>query len=104
MAPKARNRLLSQPQAACLLVLRCRKASQPKIAIEAKLALATAATALRTLARLGLARQEQGKRWHANVRGKTYRFETIPDRSRKVTSPGIGGRRPPALLHPPVRG
>jgi hypothetical protein len=105
MASKARNLLLTQSQAACLSALRHRKESQPKIAIEAKLALAKTATVLRTLARLGLAKHDQAKRWHATVRGKTCRFKTIPDRRRRDSGlPGPGGRRLLELLDRPMRG
>jgi hypothetical protein len=74
MAPKARNLVLTKSQGACLTALRIHKASRPKIALEAKLALAKTAAALRTLARLGLAQQDQSKSWHATARGKTCRF------------------------------
>jgi DNA-binding IclR family transcriptional regulator len=104
MAPKARNLLLTQSQAACLIALRHHKESQPKIAIEAKLALAKTATALRTLARLGLAKHDEAKRWHVTVRGKTCRFETVPDRRRNSGLPGPGGRRLLELLDRPMRG
>jgi hypothetical protein len=58
----AQTLVLTEPQAACLIALRRRKDSQPKVAIEAKLALAKTATALRALARLGLAEDDQTKR------------------------------------------
>ena len=103
--PKAGNLLLTQPQAACLIALRHGKDSQPKIAIAAKLALAKTAAALRILARLGLAEHDQAKRWHATSRGKTCRFETVPDRPRRHNgSLGPGGRRLLELLDRPTRG
>jgi DNA-binding IclR family transcriptional regulator len=103
--PKAKNLLLTQPQAACLIALRRDKESQPKIAIEAKLVLSKTATALRALARLGLAEHDQAKRWHATSRGKTCRFETVPDRPRRNSGlPGPRGRRLLELLDRPMRG
>jgi DNA-binding IclR family transcriptional regulator len=103
--PKARNLLLTQSQAACLIALRIHKVSQPKIAVQAKLALAKTAAALRTLARLGLAQQDQTKSWHATARGKTCRFETVPERPRRNNGlPGPRGRRLLELLDGPMRG
>jgi DNA-binding MarR family transcriptional regulator len=103
--PKAKNLLLTQPQAACLIALRRDQESQPKIAIEAKLVLSKTATALRALARLGLAEHDQAKRWHATSRGKTCRFETVPDRPRRNSGlPGPRGRRLLELLDRPTRG
>jgi DNA-binding IclR family transcriptional regulator len=105
MAPKTRNLVLTKSQAACLIALRIHKESQPKIAVEAKLALAKTATALRTLARLGLARQDHSKSWHATVRGGTCRFETVPERPRQDNgAPGPSGRRLLELLDHPMRG
>ena len=103
--PRAQNLLLTQSQAACLIALRMHKESQPKIAMEAKLAIAKTAAALRTLARLGLAQQDQAKRWHPTVHGKTCRFETVPERPRRNNGlPGPGGRRLLELLDRPMRG
>lgn len=103
--PKAKNLHLTQSQAACLIALRHCKESQPKIAMEAKLALAKTASVLRTLARLGLAKHDQTKRWHATVRGKTCRFKTLPDRPRRDSGlPGPGGQRLLELLDRPMRG
>lgn len=105
MASKPRNLLLTQSQAACLIAVRHRKESQPKIAMEAKLALGNTATVLRSLARLGLAKRDQTKRWHATVRGKTCRFETVPDRPRRNSGlPSPCGRRLLELLDRPMRG
>jgi hypothetical protein len=52
-----------------MIALRQGKESQPKIAMEAKLALAKTATTLSVLARRGLAKHDHAKRWHATVRG-----------------------------------
>jgi len=101
----AQNLVLTESQAACLIALRGRTDSQPKIAIEAKLALAKTATALRALARLGLAEDDQTKRWHATLRGKTCHFETVPDRARRNNRlPDPSGRRLLELLDRPMRG
>src|SRR5262249_22456376 len=101
---KANNLLLTQSQAACLIALRNRRGSQPTIALEAKLALAKTATALRALARLGLAKRDQLKRWHATSRGSTCLFETLSDRPRCNTGlPGSSGRRLLDLLDRTMR-
>jgi DNA-binding IclR family transcriptional regulator len=101
----ARNLILTESQAACLIALRHCKDSQSTVAIEAKLDLAKTATALRALARLGLAGHDQTKRWHATSPGKTCRFETVPDRARRNNGlPGPGGRRLLELLDRPMRG
>jgi predicted transcriptional regulator len=102
--PRARNLSLTQPEAACLIALRNGKDSQSKIAIEAKLGITTATTALRTLADLGLAKRDQAKAWHATPRGKTCRFDIAPDRPRRNGRPGPGGRRLLELLDRPMRG
>src|SRR5712672_2910108 len=57
MNPKARSLILTESQAACLVALRFRKESKTEIAIQAKLDLKKAATALETLKELGLARR-----------------------------------------------
>jgi Mn-dependent DtxR family transcriptional regulator len=101
----AGNLVLTESQAACLIALRHREDSQPKVAIEAKLALAKTATALRALARLGLAEDDQTKKWRATSRGKTCRFETVPDRARRNNGlPDSSGRRLLELLDRPMRG
>jgi predicted transcriptional regulator len=105
MTPKTRNLVLTKSQAACLIALRIHKTSQPKIAMEAKLAPVNTAAALRTLARLGLAKQDQSKSWHATARGNTCCFETGPERPRRDTgSPGPNGQRLLELLDRPMRG
>jgi hypothetical protein len=63
-----------QSQAACLFALRQGNETQPRIALDAKLA--KTAAALRTLARIGLAEQDPTRRWHTTGRGKVCRFET----------------------------
>ena len=83
MASKARNLVLTKSQAACLIALRRRKDSKPEIAIQAKLDLTKTATGLKALARIGLARQNQSKRWHPTASGKTCRFKIVPDRPRR---------------------
>jgi DNA-binding IclR family transcriptional regulator len=103
--PKPQNLRLTESQAACLMALRQRKASQPKIAVEAKLALAKTAAVLRTLARLGLAKHDKPRRWHATLLGKTCRYAIVPDRPPRDNGlPGPGGRRVLALLDRPMRG
>jgi DNA-binding IclR family transcriptional regulator len=103
--PKAKNLTLSKSQAACLIALRHGKDFKTKIAIEAGLDLVKTAAALGALARLGLAEQGETKRWHMSARGKTCRFEIVPDRRRNNTGlPGSGGRRLLKLLDRPMRG
>ena len=102
---KGRSLVLTKSQAACLIALRNGKVSKPEIAIQAKLDLIRTATALGTLARLGLAKQDQAKRWHTTARGKACRFKTVPDRLRRNSRiPGSGGRRLLKLLDRPMRG
>ena len=103
--PRARNLFLTEPQAACLIALRHGRDSQSKIAIAAKLSITKATAVLRALAELGLAERDQAKAWHATPRGKTCRFDTVPDRPRKQGAlPGPGGQRLLALLDQPMRG
>jgi DNA-binding IclR family transcriptional regulator len=105
MPLKARSLVLTKSQAASLIALRNCKSSKPEIAIHAKLDLVKTATALGTLARLGLAKQDQAKRWHTTTRGKTCRFKTVPDRLRRNSGMlGSGGRRLLKLLDRPMRG
>ena len=103
--PRARNLFLTEPRAACLIALRHGRDSQSKIAIAAKLSITKAKAVLRALAELGLAERDQAKAWHATPRGKTRRFDTVPDRPRRHGAlPGPGGRRLLALLDQPMRG
>ena len=105
MPLKARGLVLTKSQAACLIALRNGKVSKTEIAIQAKLDLIKTATALGTLARLGLAKQNQAKRWHTTRRGKICRFKIVPDRLRRNSGvPGSGGRRLLKLLDRPMRG
>jgi DNA-binding IclR family transcriptional regulator len=103
--PKGRNVALTKSQAACLIALRHCKDAKTEIAIEAKLDLIKTTTALRALARLGLAKQDRTKRWRATAHGKTCRYETVPDRVRRNSGlPGPGGRRLLELLARSMRG
>ena len=103
--PRARNLLLTQAQAACLIALRSGSDSQPKIAMQAKLGLSKAMAALRNLAELGLAQRHQTKGWQATPRGKTCRFETVAGRPRRnELAPGPSGKRLLELLDRPMRG
>ena len=102
---EAQNLLLTRSQAACLIALRHGKESQPKIAIEAKLALGKTAAVLRILAKLKLAKYDQAKGWHATSSGKACHFDTVPDRARRNDGlPGPRGRRLLNLLDRPMRG
>jgi hypothetical protein len=52
------------------------------------------AAALGVLMRLGLARQDRANAWHTTARGRTCRFEIVPDRPRRNSGvPGPGARR-----------
>jgi DNA-binding IclR family transcriptional regulator len=105
MYPKARSLILTESQAACLVALRFRKESKTEIAIQAKLDLKKAATALETLKELGLARRGEINRWHFTARGRNCRFKTIPDRIRRGSAPlGPGARRLLDVLDRPMRG
>jgi len=70
MARKAQNPILTKSQAACLIALRHSKDSKTEIAIQAKLDLIKTAAGLGALARLGLAKQDQAKKWHVTTIGK----------------------------------
>ena len=105
MTSKAQNIVLTKSQAACLIALRRRKDSKPEIAIQAKLDLTKTATELGALARIGLARQNQSKRWHTTTSGKACRFKIVPDRPRRNSGlPGPGALRLLQLLDRPMRG
>jgi DNA-binding IclR family transcriptional regulator len=105
MTAKARSLLLTESQAACLIALRRRKESQPKIAIEAKLDLKETSTALHALTYLGLAKLSQTKKWHATVRGKTTNFKTVSGRTRRNHGlPSPSGVRLLELLDRPTKG
>ena len=105
MPLKARNLVLTKSQAACLVALRHRQGSKTEIAILAKLDLLKTAAAVRVLMRLGLARQDRTKAWHATARGKTCRFATVPGRQRRNSGvPGPGARRLLEVLDRPMRG
>jgi len=105
MTPTARGLVLTKSQAACLIALLDRKDAKTEIAIHAKLDLIKAAAALQALARLGLAEQDKRKSWHPTERGKAWRFETVPDRTRRNSgSPGAGARRLLELLDRPMSG
>jgi hypothetical protein len=58
MTRQARNLILTDSQAACLVALRHRKNSKAGIAIRAKLDLINTAAAIRAIVRLGLAKQD----------------------------------------------
>jgi predicted transcriptional regulator len=105
MTPKAGTLVLTESQAACLMALRDGKNFKTKIAIHAGLDLVKTAVALDALTGLGLAKQGQTKRWHTSTRGKTCRFETVPDRLRRSSGlPGPGAQRLLKLLDRPMRG
>ena len=105
MPIKPRNLSLTNSQAACLIALRHGNETKPSIAITAKLDMTKAATALAVLARLGLAKQNQTKRWHVTARGKICRYNAVPDRLHRGRDvPGIGGLRLLTLLDRPMRG
>ena len=105
MMPKAPNLVLTKSQAACLIALRDGKDLKTKIEIQVKLDLIKTATALGALARQGLAKQDQAKRWHTTARGKACRFEIVPDRLRRNSGlPGPGAQRLLKLLDRPMRG
>jgi Mn-dependent DtxR family transcriptional regulator len=103
--PRARNLVLTQAQAVCLIALRSGRHSQSKIAIEAKLGLTRATTALRKLAELGLAQRHETKGWQATPLGDTCGFDTVAGLSRRNDlTPSAGGRRLLELLDRPMRG
>jgi DNA-binding IclR family transcriptional regulator len=96
--------LLTIAQAACLMALRNGKELKTGIAVEAKLDLIKTENALRTLACLGLAKQNREKRWRATKQGSTCRYQILPNRSRRKRGlAGPGGQRLLALLDRPMR-
>jgi predicted transcriptional regulator len=103
--PRAGSLVLTQAQAACLIALRSGRHSQSKIAIQAKLGLTKATTALRKLAELGLAHRHETTGWQATSRGNTCSFDTVAGQSRRnELAPSRGGRRLLELLDRPMRG
>jgi Mn-dependent DtxR family transcriptional regulator len=105
MTSKARVLVLTESRAACLVALRHHQESKTGIAIRAKLDLGKTATALDELEGLGLAKRGEKNRWHTTGRGRTCRFKTVPDRTRRnSTMPGPGARRLLELLDRPMRG
>ena len=62
---------------------RGRELLKSEIAIETKLSLVTIARAFYRLAHLGLVKRDQIRKWHVTGRGKTRRFETVPNRPRR---------------------
>ena len=105
MPPHARNLVLTESQAACLIALRNRKDSKPEIAIDAKLDMAKTAATLGALAQHGLAKRDETKKWRATARGKICRFETVPDRPRRNSGvPGPAALRLLEMLDRPMRG
>jgi DNA-binding IclR family transcriptional regulator len=103
MSRKAPRLALRESQTACLVALRHRKCSTPRLAIEAKLDIKKTAAALRTLRQLGLAEREGTRTWRTTARGATCRFETAPDRPRR-TQPGPSSQRLLDLLDRPMTG
>jgi hypothetical protein len=63
MSRKTPRLALRESQTACLVALRHRKCSTPRLAIEAKLDIKKTAAALRTLRQLGLAEREGTRTW-----------------------------------------
>lgn len=100
------NRIaLTGPQADCLIILRSRNCTIPKLAIEAKIAINKTRATLRKLAELGLAEQDDLKLWTATALGRICRFEAIPDQPDPIgRSPGPGAQRLLALLDRPTHG
>jgi predicted transcriptional regulator len=104
MSCKAPRLALRESQTACLVALRHRKYSTPRLAIEAKLDIKKTAAALRTLTQLGLAEREGTRTWRTTARGATCRFETGPDRPRRTQEPGPSSQRLLDLLDRPMTG
>lgn len=104
MAPARIRLVLTPTQAACLGALRGRELLKSEIAIETKLNLVTSARELHRLAHLGLAKRDKNHRWHVTARGKTCRFEIIPNRPhRNGATLGPGAERLLDMLDRPMR-
>ena len=104
MAPTQQRLTLTRAQAACLGALRGRELLKSEIAIETKLNLVTSARELHRLAHLGLAKRDQNHRWHVTARGKTCRFEIVPNRPhRNGATLGPGAERLLDMLDRPMR-
>jgi Mn-dependent DtxR family transcriptional regulator len=104
MAPAKKRLVLTWAQAACLSALRGRELLKSEIAIETKLSLVTIARALHRLAHLGLVNRDQIRKWHVTARGKTCRFETVPNRPRRNGATlGPAAKRLLDMLDRPMR-
>jgi len=104
MAPARHRLVLTRNQAACLGTLRGRELFKSELAIETKLSLLTIARELDRLAHLGLAEKNQDLKWHVTARGKTCRFEIVPNRPRQNgTVLGPGAKRLLDMLDRPMR-
>jgi len=104
MAPAQHRPVLTRNQAACLGALRGRELLKSELAIETKLGLLTIARELQRLAHLGLARRDQGLKWHVTARGKTCHFKTVPNRPRRNSAMiGPGAKRLLDILDRPMR-
>src|SRR5271166_6790227 len=75
MSRKGPRLSLRESQTACLVALRHRKCSTPRLAIEAKLDIKKTAAALRTLTQQGLAEREGTRTWRTTAHGATCSFE-----------------------------
>jgi Mn-dependent DtxR family transcriptional regulator len=104
MALTQQRLALSRAQAACLGALRGRELLKSEIAIETRLNLVTSARELHRLAHLGLAKRDRNHRWHVTARGKTCRFEIVPNRPhRNGATLGPGAERLLDVLDRPMR-
>ena len=105
MPSKARDLVLTQSQAACLAALKQHKEGKTEIAIQARLDLDKTATGLDKLECLGLAKRDELNRWKTTQRGRTCRFKTAPDRTRRTSARiGRGAWRLLEQLDRPRRG
>lgn len=97
--------VLKKSEAACLEALRDDIERKTQIAIATKLDLLKTSTALERLKSLGLAIQDEQKRWHPTKHGRSSSFKTFPDRMRRGSDkPGRGGERLLSALGRPMRG